>query len=278
MIRHSALVASLTLTIAAPALAQVPPEHEALFDALKLDRVVALMREEGAEQGEALADEMFATRARAGWRDSIARVYDEDAMRARLIEGMSEALEGEDPEDVEAMTAFFASGRGERIIDLELAARETMVDEEVEEAARATWSLLPQEDPERAERIDAFIEVNDLVDENVEGALNANLAFLRGLSDGGAFSEPVPEDDLLADVWASEPEIRSEMKGWLGGFLSLAYEPLEDEALDAYIAFSESPEGQALNRALFDGFDAMYRGVSFDLGRAAAAQMAGQDI
>ncbi len=277
MIRHVALAAPLALTLAlpAPAHAQAPPEHEALFDALKLDRVVSLMREEGAEQGEALADEMFATRGRAGWRDSVARVYDEDAMRARLIEGMSAALEGE---DVGAMTDFFASERGERIIDLELAAREAMADEEVEEAARATWSLMPEEDPDRAARVEAFVEANDLVDENVEGALNANLAFLRGLSDGGAFAEPVPEEDLVADVWASEPEIRSEMEGWLGGFLALAYEPLEDEALDAYIAFSETPEGQALNRALFDGFDAMYQEVSFDLGRAAATQMAGQDI
>ena len=153
-----------------------------------------------------------------------------------------------------------------------------MADDDVEEAARATWALMPEEDPDRAGRIEAFVEVNDLVDENVEGALNANLAFLRGLDDGGAFPEPMPEDELLAQVWASEPEVRAEMEGWLGGFLSLAYEPLEDEALDAYIAFSESPEGQALNRALFDGFDAMYRGLSGELGRATAAQIAGQDI
>ena len=278
MIRVAALAAPLAafFAVVPPAGAQpVPPEHEALFDALQLDRVVALMREEGAEQGEALADEMFATRDRAGWRLSVSRVYDEGVMRARLLEGLSEALEGQ---DVGVMTDFFASERGERIVDLELAAREAMTDEEVEEAARATWLLMAEEDPDRARRVEAFIEANDLVEENVEGALNANLAFLRGLSDGGGFPEPLPEDELLAQVWASEPELRSDLEGWLGGFLSLAYEPLEDEALDAYVAFSETPEGRALNRALFDGFDAMYRGVSYDLGRAAAAQMAGQDI
>ena len=273
MFRHAA---ALSLALALPAGAQdLPPQHEALFDALQLDRVVAIMREEGVEQGETLADEMFATRDRAGWRLSVARIHDEGAMRRALLDAISEGLEGE---DVGAMTDFFASEPGERIVDLELAAREAMADEAVDEAARATWALLPEEDPERASRIEAFIDVNDLLEENVEGALNANLAFMLGMNEGGAFPEPIPEGDLLGEVWAAEPEIRVEMEGWIGGFLSLAYEPLEDDALDAYVAFSGTPEGQALNRALFDGFDAMYREVSFELGRAAAAQMAGQDI
>ena len=268
--------AALSLALAWPAWAQdVPPEHGALLDALRLDRVVSLMRAEGVEHGEALADDLFPGRGRAGWRLSVARIYDEGALRQRLREGVSEALEGE---DVGAMTAFFASEPGERITELELEAREAMADEDVEEAARGAWLLLVEDDPERAGRIERFIEVNDLLEENVVGALNANLAFVRGLNAGGAFPEPVPEEDLLADVWASEPGIRSEMEGWLGAFLTLAYEPLEDEALDAYVAFSATPEGQALNRALFEGFDAMYEGVSFELGRAAAAQMAGEEI
>ena len=273
MIRQAA---ALSLTLAWPAGAQdVPPEHEALFEALRLDRVVALMREEGVEQGETLAEDLFPGRGRAGWRLSVSRIYDEGVLLQRLRDGVSGALEGE---DVEAMTAFFASDRGERITELELDAREAMSDEEVEQAARDTWTLLAEDDPARAQRIERFVEVNDLLEENVVGSLNANLDFVLGLNAGGAFPDPVPEEDLLADVWASEPEIRDDMQGWLGAFLTLAYEPLEDEALDAYVAFSETPAGQALNRALFEGFDAMFDGVSFEMGRAAAAQMAGQEI
>lgn len=273
MIRRSV---ALSLLLAAPAAAQdAPPAPEALLEALQLDRVVSLMREEGVEQGLALADDLFPGQGGAGWRLSVERVYDEDAMRQRLVEGVSGALEGQ---DVDAMADFFASPRGERIVELELSAREAMAEEGVEEAALAAWSLLPEEDPERAERIGRFIDANGLVEENVEGALNANLAFMRGLNEGGAFPEPLPEADLLADVWSAEPEIRAEMEGWLGAFLSLAYEPLEDADLDAYIAFSDTDEGQALNRALFEGFDAMYEGMSFELGRAAASQMVGRDI
>ena len=277
MIRHAALTAAtLSLAVALPAAAQeAPPEHEVLFDALQLDRVVSIMRAEGLAQSEDLAGDLFPNRAASGWHASLERIYDEDAMRGRLLGGVSGALEGE---DVDEMTAFFTSPQGERIVELELAAREAMMDDEADEAARAAWGILLEDDPERAGRIERFIEVNDLVEENVEGALNSNLAFMRGLGEGGAFLEPVPEDQLLADVWSAEPEIRAETTAWLGGFLSLAYEPLGDGDLDAYIAFSETEEGQALNRALFAGFDAMFEGLSGELGRAAAAQMVGQDI
>lgn len=279
MIRSAALAAPLlclSLAVPAPLAAQaMPSEHGALLDALQLDRIVEIMHGEGVEQGETLAQDLFPDRGRAGWRLSVGRIYDEGVMRQRLREGVSEALDGE---DVAAMTDFFASETGKRIVDLELAAREALAEPDAEEAARASWALMAEDDPERARRVERFIEVNDLVEENVVGALNANYAFMRGLNDGGAFPAPLPEEELLADVWSSEPEIRVEMEGWLGGFLSLAYEPLEDDALDAYIAFSETPEGQALNRALFEGFDTMYQGMSFDLGRAAASQMAGQDI
>ncbi len=46
----------------------------------------------------------------------------------------------------------------------------------------------------------------------------------------------------------------------------LAYRPLSEPELEAYIVFSETDAGQALNGALFDGFDAMYLFISHALG------------
>jgi hypothetical protein len=58
----------------------------------------------------------------------------------------------------------------------------------------------------------------------------------------------------------------------------VAYEPLTDDELDAYIAMSESSVGRVLNRALFAGFNAMYDKLSYALGLAAAQQMQQQDL
>jgi hypothetical protein len=61
-------------------------------------------------------------------------------------------------------------------------------------------------------------------------------------------------------------------------YLAMAYQPLSDADLEAYIAFSRTPEGQVLNRALFAAFDALFNALSRDLGLAAARLMAGQDL
>ena len=58
----------------------------------------------------------------------------------------------------------------------------------------------------------------------------------------------------------------------------MAYRPLSDDEIAAYTALSETPEGQALNTALFATYDAMFVTISRDLGLAAAQFMAGEDI
>jgi hypothetical protein len=113
---------------------------------------------------------------------------------------------------------------------------------------------------------------------NVAGALSANLAFMQGMAQTGAYGTAPPESDLMQDVWAQEGQIRDDTQGWLRAYLGLAYQPLTEAELDAYIAFMESPAGQRLNAALFVGFDQVFRQVSRDLGRSAGLAMLGQNI
>ena len=248
---------------------------EALLEALQLPRVVEVMRAEGLAQGEELARDLMPGRDPAAFMLRVERIYDAPAMEARLAEGLTEALEGA---DVPAITAFFESGVGARIIELELSAREAMMAEDVEEAAKEGWAEIARDDPDRAALIDEFIEVNGLIEENVQGGLNSNLAFFRGLNENGAFDPPMDEGAMLADIWGQEPEIRSETTDWLHGYLGLAYAPLTDEELTSYVEFSRTEPGADLNRALFDAFDAMYDGMTYALGESAALLMMGEDI
>jgi len=123
-----------------------------------------------------------------------------------------------------------------------------------------------------------FIAANDLLESNVVGALNANFAFYLGLSDGGAFPNPLSQDQMLSEVWSQEGVIREDIEEWLFSFLSLAYQPLSDADLQAYIDISNTPEGQAMNQALFVAFDGIFDEISRELGLAVAQVMAGQDL
>lgn len=244
-----------------------------LMDALHIDDMLTIMREEGMSYGEDLADEMFSGGPIQSWRGVLSRIYDAEKMRAVMRRDFERMLDDTDPAP---LIAFFEGETGQEIISLELSARRAMIEDEVEDAARDTFRALDGEDDPRYARITRFIEANDLLEANVAGALNASFQFYRGLVDGGGFE--MSEGDIIADVWSQEDETRIDTREWLYGFLLLAYRPLEDEALDAYIDLSSSPEGRALNRALFAGFNAMYDEISYALGLAAARQMQGEDL
>lgn len=249
----------------------------ALSDTMMMGQVMQVMRDEGLAYGRTLEDEMFAGNGGERWKAIVATIYDPDQMRARFDRALAQelAVSGGDLTPVEA---FFGSGQGQRILQLEIDARRAMLDPAVEDAAKVAWADMADAGGARAQAIRRFAEANDLIESNVTGALNANLAFYRGLSEAGSFPEDMTEDQMLRDVWDQEPQIRTETENWLFPYLALAYQPLADGDLDAYIAFSETEAGKRMNAALFVAFDVVFTQISEDLGKAAALQMQGEDI
>ncbi|WP_417209991.1 DUF2059 domain-containing protein [Antarctobacter sp.] len=258
------------LVVAVPARADKVDE---LLDALQVDSMLGIMRTEGMSFGGELAGDMLPGGSSAPWESLLSQIYDPEKMHTVVRTGFSGAIADTDPEP---LIAFFSSDLGRRIVELELAAREAMIDDAVEEAARQSYREIKDNEGPRLDQIRRFVEVNDLLEANVTGALNASFKFYSGLVDGGGLQ--LSEGDILSDVWSQEKETREDTREWLYAFLLLAYEPLEDEELDAYIALSETTQGRALNRALFAGFNAMYDEISYALGLAAAQQMQQQDL
>ena len=272
------LRAALILATLIPGAAFALSEQESdarLAELLKVEEIVRILRTEGLENAAEIADNMFPERSATAWTLSVDRIYDAGVMQAQMEGALAEALSAEEAEPI---IDFLSSDLGQRIVDLELSAREAYAAESVEDAAVDAWQLIEADGTQRAQMIQRFVEVNDLLEENVASGLTANYEFLAGLNEGGAFPEPMSEDMMLAEAYGSEAEIRAETEEWLGSFLNLAYDPLTDAELSDYIAFSATKAGRDFNRALFAGFDAMYDGISRALGRAAAVEMVSQDI
>lgn len=244
-----------------------------LLDALRVDDMLSVMREEGLSYGAEMATDMFEGGSSPRWADLLDEIYDTDKMDAVVRTEFTRVL---GDADLVALTGFFTSPQGQDIVAAELAARKAMVNDAVEEGARESFAAIDGSDDPRLAQIDRFVEANDLVEANVAGALNASFQFYRGLVDGGAFS--MSESDILTDVWSQEEETRADTREWLFGFLLLAYSDITDPALDSYIDLSGSEQGRLLNRALFAGFNRMYDDISYALGLAAAREMQGQDL
>lgn len=276
-----AVVLSLLPVVAVPARAETPTQVSAdvmaLSRALMIPETMEILRAEGLANGRELGGEMPPGRRGSLWGQALDRVYDPARMLSLFDQAFAVAL-AEDGETVAAATAFFGTEPGRRALALELSARRALLDKTVEAAARLAYGRLASEDSARQALIDRFVRANDLVDSNVMGAMNANLAFLRGLAEAGGDGFAASEADMLAQVWGTEAETRAETVGWLFPFLAMAYQPMSDADLTTYVAFSESPAGRRLNAAMFKAFDAMLNAVSRDLGRAFGRSLQGDDI
>ena len=281
----------LVLALAGPALAIAPPIRadaqtalsgnapfiEAFSRSLRIGDVLDVMRAEGMQHSTELSDSLFPGENAAAWAAVVSLIYDTGKMQARFEQVLAKAV-GDDAQTLEAAQVFFASELGQRIMALEIDARRTLLDKAAEATAKEDWEGLVAGKSARAEQIVRFGGVNDLIESNVMGALNANLAFYRGLSGTGGFGDPMPEDQMLAEVWGQEPDIRRDTVEWLYPFLAVAYQSLTDAELERYIAFSQTEAGQKINAAIFVAFDAVMVKISADLGQAAGRLMEGQDI
>ena len=256
---------------------QTPATAADLSRILQIPGIIAVMRLEGLDYGRSLEDEMFPGRGGDAWDATVALVYDEPTMLRRFQTAFAAELQG-DPAAVAAVAGYFDTPLGQRILTLEVEARQALLDKAVEAVAKERADQMAADADPRMAALRDFATANDLIEANVQGALNANLGFYQGMAQAGAFGEDMTEDQMLSDVWGQEPDIRTETVDWLFPFLALAYGPLSDADLQSYTDFSRTPAGKKMNTALFAAFDAVFVQISRDLGRAVAHQMTGDDI
>ncbi|OAN71489.1 hypothetical protein A8B82_04160 [Sulfitobacter sp. EhC04] len=269
--RRAFLLWPLLLALALPAHADA--RLSVLVDVLHLDEVALILRDEGLDSAEDLNTDMLNGQGGAGWQLQVEAIYDP----ARIVEAVREALGQElEGEALEQAIDFFASDLGGQIVALENSARVAIQAPDVEAAARLRFAELSETADPRLEMLRRFVADGDMVERNVATALNSNFQFMRGLADGNGLD--MTEDEMLADVTGEAEVIREDTEGWLFGYLLMAYSPLTDEQLQAYIDFGTTPAGQAVNRGLFDGFGAAYEDISYALGRAVALNMTAQDL
>ncbi|WP_370304332.1 hypothetical protein [Pseudooceanicola sp.] len=240
---------------------------------LLLPEVVDLLRGEGLRNGETIDADFLGGRGGRHFAAEVARLYDAAAMLATLRRHLSDGMSGG---QISRSLAFFDSETGRRILRLEVSAREAIREPSGEEAAGAAFAAAQARGDLRAQAVEEFIAVNDLDDRNVAGALTSNYRFFRGLTEGGG--NRMSDGEILDQVWSQADSLRDETSSWLRAYMFMAYQPLDTEEMAAYLAYSRSPEGQALNAALFAAFDEMYSAIYYGLGLAVAQAMGASDL
>ncbi|MFX4297914.1 hypothetical protein [Sulfitobacter sp. DFL-23] len=253
---------ALWLALASVALAG--PEADTTIRLLQLEGQMQVAREEALRHAETLNRDILGGQGGALWTSQIDSIYDV----VRMTEGARPAIEAIETTTLERLNLFLGSDLGRQITDLELAARIAMMDEDREEAARRAFADLQGTDDPRLTAARAIIDAGDLVERNVSTALTASYQFYSALVDGGAYQ--MTEEQILTEVWSQEETLRIDTEAWLMGYLMLLVQPLDADDRATYVAFAQTPEANALNAALFDGFGVVYSDLSYALGRVLA--------
>ena len=248
-------------------------EHvERLAQALHLDDVIEILGQEGAVQGSDLDHALLDGQGGVFFQDQVRGLYDPDWMKDQI----RQALVGHMTESQMTQAAiFFESDLGQTIISLENSARRAFADDGVEEIANSTYRQADRSS-DRFRLIREYVQVNDLIEQNMQNALSSDYNFFRGVAEG----QGTARDDttILAELLAQQDDTRVETEKWVYSFLLLAYQPLTQSQMRGNIAFSRTDAGQALNLAIFKGFDEMYDVISYQLGQAVAQALGASDL
>lgn len=258
--------AAVLLCMTSTSLAAAPIDR--LMDLMKFPEVIALLADEGRSMADDTPD-IDLGMPRFAWDSMITKLYNEEAMHEAFRSELETAF---GRTDLDPIVAFYESDLGREIADLELDARKAITDDAVLSAAGDMWAELDPQS-QRAQLIEDYVTVNDLIELNVVSAMNSDIAYFRGFSARTQEGMGLNETDIMREVWAGEPEARAQVMEWVYGFSALAYQPLDEDEFDDYIAFGKSDAGQALNTAVFAAFDNVYADLARGLGAGTALLM-----
>lgn len=242
------------------------------MDHLKLSELINIMRTEGLEYTVTMNTEMLNGQGGAVWEDQIDAIYDTQLMSEVVRKEIATIPETQ----LRQINQFYGSNLGAKIVDLEIAARNAMTDNDIKNIAEDNYQIALAQDPQSLLQLNVIVSEGDLIEKNVTAALTSNYRFYLGLVDEGSFD--ASEQEVIEQTWEQEDEIRLDTVKWMMGYLLLSYQSLDEAEMIELINFMKTRAGRALNAAIFDGFGAMYGDISYTLGRAVALNMVASDL
>ena len=269
------------LALCVAVLAPRPAVASDLSDAFLLPELFDIMAEEG--RASMLADGATPLQGSAlrAFQDDVAAIYTADRMLAAFLTEMEKELSSRPDVRADALD-FAATDAGKQILQLEIAARQALLEDEIDEMARMT--LLEAREAARdsamAARLDLVrqrIDANDLIELNVSLGLNTSFAYYRGMMAENAV-QGLSADMLLQLVWAQEPAIRADIEDWIESYFLMAYQPLSTDEMEAFVAYVATPLAQDFNRAMFRAFDTVFSEISLQVGHALGRRLSIEEL
>lgn len=223
-----------------------------LLDAMGVPGLLRAFAEDGRQAAQDLDAGFLGGQGGDVFAETVRRLHDPARLEPGLRASFASAI---DPQVARQALVYFESDQGQRIAEVEVQAREAMVDDDVEAQVKAATS-------EADDRVLRLLSARNLVDRNTDISVAAQIAFFEGLVAAGGLSDQAPDVDGRRGI------ISEDTRAWLTGYYMLVASVIEPNDLDTYIAFWETDVGRAVDEALYVAFEEAYVALSFGLGQA----------
>lgn len=241
--------------------AQADTASNQLFNAMGIPGLIAAFAEDGRETIGDINSSFLGGQGGDVFLETAQRLYDPARMEAELRASFAQLV---DPADARQAVVFFDSTQGQRIVELEVQARQAMVDDALEDAAKAASN-------DAGDDVLRLISVRDLVEVNTDIAMAARRAFYDG------FLAAAPSTDA-PDIEGQRGMVAEDTRAWITGYYMLVASAMEDDDLDTYTAFWETDVAQRVDAALSDAFEQSYVSLSYGMGQIVGRLMPQNDL
>jgi len=161
---------------------------------------------------------------------------------------------------------WFQSDLGRKITALEDTASRTASDSTAMEQAQTLYQRLP---PRRAERYERLAKASEVAESSAQLLINTSAGTAYGVASTTGAASPPNLDEIRSEYAHNRAEMTEALRIQFTVLFASAYQSLPETELDQYIAFVESPSGQALHKAM---------AVAIDRAMVKAAKEAGKQV
>jgi len=171
----------------------------------------------------------------------------------RLSADISAELAGQlKPAAAQESLAWFQSELGRKITALEDTASKSASDSTAMEQAQELYQRLP---PRRAERYEKLAKASGVAESSAQLLINTSAGTAYGVASTTGAASPPNLDEIRDEYARNRAEMTEALRIQFIVLFASAYQSLPETELDQYIAFVESPSGQAFHKAMAVAID-----------------------
>lgn len=179
------------------------------------------------------------------------------AMRTELLQELAVA-------DEEEVLRWLSTDLGTRITRIEEQRGTPEEQVRMEREAPKLLESLPKE------RVDKYVRLADSVNAGESGAnmlINVTTAIAYGIAIASPHGDVAMVKAMREQMEAQRPQMVAALGQRSIAIFAYTYQPLDDEEIEKYVAFAESPAGRRYHEATTRALDKVFAHASVDMGR-----------